>query len=72
VPALADPRYADEVKRLAATIAGDGAAADLNEKACRVAEAQVDLKRARWARQHFVANHDANVAANEGIAFEPR
>jgi hypothetical protein len=71
VPALADPHYADEVKRLAATIAGEGADADLNENACRFAEAQMDLKRARQARQHFVANHDAYVAANEALLSSP-
>ena len=69
MPALADPHYADEVKRLAATIAGEGA--DLNEMACRIAEPQIDFVRARQARQHFLANYDAYVAANEALLSSP-
>jgi hypothetical protein len=71
VPALADPHYSDDVKRLATTIAGEGADADRNESACRVAEAQIDLVRARQARQQFLAGYDAYVAANEALLSSP-
>jgi hypothetical protein len=71
IPVLADPHYAYEVKRLAKTIAGDGASAEVNEMACRIAEAQVDLQRTRQARWYVLTRHNAEVAANEALLTRP-
>jgi hypothetical protein len=53
LPACCDPAWSDEIKALARTIAGEGADAERFDLACRVAEAQIDVVRARRARQEI-------------------
>jgi hypothetical protein len=53
LPACCDPAWSDEIKTLARSIAGEGAGAERFDLACRVAEAQIDVMRARRARVEF-------------------
>jgi hypothetical protein len=53
--ALADPVHAPEVEALARQIAGDGASAVRHAAAVRIAEAQIDLARARLVRRELMA-----------------
>jgi hypothetical protein len=48
--AAGDPAWSEEIKALARAIAGDDANPTRHELACRIAEAQVDVMRARRAR----------------------
>ena len=52
----ADPSTAVEVKSLASEIVGDNATLEIQQLALRIAEAQMELKRIRWAR-HDLINH---------------
>jgi hypothetical protein len=54
VPVFSDPVCSEEVDALARAIAGPDAAAALLELARRVAEAEIDLRRVRDARQHLL------------------
>jgi hypothetical protein len=54
VPVLSDPVFSEEVDALARAIAGPDAGAELLELARRVAEAEIDLRRVRDARQHLL------------------
>ena len=51
LPACCDPAWSEEIKALARSIAGENADAERLELACRIAAAQIDLVRARRARQ---------------------
>jgi hypothetical protein len=51
---LADPSFTAELQGLGALIAGAAARAELNEPACRVAAAQIDLVRVRQARHRLL------------------
>ena len=53
LPACCDPAWSDEIKSLARSIAGEGAGAERFDLACRIAEAQIDVMRARRARVEF-------------------
>ena len=53
LPACCDPAWSDEIKALARSIAGEGAGAERFDLACRVAEAQIEVVRARRARVEF-------------------
>jgi hypothetical protein len=53
LPACCDPAWSEEIKALARSIAGEGAGAERFDLACRVAEAQIDVMRARRARVEF-------------------
>jgi hypothetical protein len=55
LPVSSDPTLAAAVEALAREIAGPDANAEIRERACRVAEAQVDLRRVRYARNQFVS-----------------
>jgi hypothetical protein len=70
LPALCDPALSRDVEELARAIVRSivGAAADprCHELACRVAEAQVDLARARRARLPLIAK----VEADPGVLVE--
>jgi hypothetical protein len=52
-PAAADPASQDAIKALTVMLAGEGASPALQAQAAVVAEAQVDLRRARAARAHL-------------------
>jgi hypothetical protein len=54
VPVLSDPVLFEAVDALARKIAGPGADAKIQELARRVAEAEIDLNRARYARQRLL------------------
>jgi hypothetical protein len=50
-----DPALSEEVEALAREIAGPGANAEIQELARRVAEAQIDVRRVRYARHQFLS-----------------
>ena len=50
------PALPEEVQALAREIAGPGANAETQELARRVAEAQIDLRRVRYARHQFLSD----------------
>jgi hypothetical protein len=54
LPVCSNPVLSDEVETLAREIAGPGARAETQELARRVAEAQIDLRRVRYARHQFL------------------
>jgi hypothetical protein len=51
----ADATYAEDVNALSREIAGEGANAEIQELACRIAEAQIDVLRVRRVRYEFLA-----------------
>jgi hypothetical protein len=55
IPVLLDPAIAEEVETLAREIAGQNANNEIRELARRVAEAQIDLRRVRGARQRLLS-----------------
>ena len=56
LPVHSDPALSEEVEVLAREIAGPDAAAEVQELARRVAEAQIDLRRIRCARHRLLCN----------------
>jgi hypothetical protein len=60
LPVCSDPALCEEVEVLAREIAGPDANATLQELARRVAEAQVDLCRVRYARHQLLSNALSN------------
>jgi hypothetical protein len=58
LPLHSDPALSEEVEVLAREIAGRDAAAEIQELARRIAEAQVDLRRIRWARYHLLSSQE--------------
>jgi hypothetical protein len=56
LPVCSDPALCEEVEVLAREIAGTGANAEIQELARRVAEAQVDLRRVRYARHQLLSH----------------
>ena len=56
LPVCSDPALSEEVEVLARKIAGPDANAEVQELARRVAEAQIDLCRVRYARHQLVSN----------------
>ena len=55
LPVPADPAFSEEVEALTREIAGPGGSANLRELARRVAEAQIDLRRVRYARLRLLS-----------------
>jgi hypothetical protein len=53
---ISDPILSEKVEALAREIAGEGAAKEILELARRIAEAQIDLERVRYARHQFLSN----------------
>ena len=51
LPVCSDPALCEEVEMLAREIAGTDANAEIQELARRVAEAEIDLRRVRYARR---------------------
>ena len=66
LPVCSDPMLSEEVQALARAIAGPDANAEIQELARQVAEAQVDLRRVRFARHQFLSDKLADPY------FEPR
>ena len=56
LPVCSIPALSKEVQALAHEIAGPGADAETQELARRVAEAQIDLRRVRYARHQFLSD----------------
>jgi hypothetical protein len=56
LPVCSDPALSEEVEALAREIAGPDAKAEIQELARRVAEAQIDLCRVRYARHQLLSN----------------
>jgi hypothetical protein len=56
LPVCSIPALSEEVEALAREIAGPGANAETEELARRVAEAQIDLRRVRYARHQFLSD----------------
>jgi hypothetical protein len=55
LPICSDPALCEEVEALARDIAGTNASAEILELARRVAEAQIDLQRVRYARHKLLS-----------------
>jgi hypothetical protein len=60
LPICSDPALSEEVEALAREIAGPDAGARIQEAARRVAEAQIDLLRVRYARHQLLSNALSN------------
>jgi hypothetical protein len=60
LPVYSDPALSDDVETLAHEIAGPAANAEIRERARRVAEAQIDLRRVRYARHRLLSKALAN------------
>ena len=56
LPVCSNPALSEEVEALAREIAGPGANAETKELARRVAEAQIDLRRVRYARHKLLSD----------------
>jgi hypothetical protein len=56
LPVCSDPALSEEVEALAREIAGTDANAKIQELARRVAEAQIDLRRVRYARHQLLSH----------------
>jgi hypothetical protein len=81
LPVHSNPALSEEVEVLAREIAGPDAAAEIQELARRVAEAQIDLRRIRCARHRLLcsasndrgyesrANAKKNVALSQKLAL---
>lgn len=61
LPLYSNPNLAKEVKALAHEIAGTDADAEIRQLACRIAEAQIDLRRVRHARHQFLSDNLNNL-----------
>jgi hypothetical protein len=60
LPVYSNPALSDEVEALAREIAGTDANAGMQELARRVAEAQIDLRRVRYARHQLLSQALSN------------
>jgi hypothetical protein len=75
LPVCADPALCEEVEALAREIAATGANAEIQELARRVAEAQIDLRRVRYARHKLLSDalsdpyYDSRENVREKFAF---
>ena len=58
-----DPLVSEEVKTLAREIAGPDANAEIQDLARQIAEAQIDLRRVRYARHQFLTQMSAEPLA---------
>jgi hypothetical protein len=57
LPVCSNPGFSEEVETLAREIAGHEANAETQALAREVAEAQIDLRRVRYARHHFLSHN---------------
>jgi hypothetical protein len=56
LPVCSNPALSEEVETLAREIAGPGANAETQDRARQVAEAQIDLRRVRYARHKLLSD----------------
>ena len=61
LPLYSNPIFSQEVEELAREIAGTDANAEIHQLACRIAEAQIDLRRVRHARHQFLSDNLNNI-----------
>src|SRR4029078_11770374 len=57
LPVCSNPALSEEAETLAREIAGPGANAETQDLARQGAEAQIDLRRVRYAPHQFLSNH---------------
>jgi hypothetical protein len=57
LPLYSNPTLSKEVEALAHEIAGTAANAEIRQLACRLAEAQIDLRRVRHARHQLLSDN---------------
>jgi hypothetical protein len=67
LPVCSNPALSEEVETLAREIAGPGANAQIQELACQAAEAEIDLRRVRYARYQLLSR-----ALADPYYYEPR
>jgi hypothetical protein len=78
LPVCSDPALSEQVEVLAREIAGPDANAKIQELARRVAEAQIDLCRVRYARHQLLSNalsdpyYESRAAARAKLRLLPR
>jgi len=60
LPVYSNPILSEEVEALAHEIAGTDANAEIRQLACRIAEAQIELRRVRHARHQFLSDNPNN------------
>src|SRR5262249_49541110 len=70
LPIYSNPILSQEVEELAREIAGPDANAEIRQLASRVAEAEIDLRRVRYAR-HQVLSDKLNNASDDSRANMP-
>lgn len=74
---LTDPARFEQIKAMAREIVGRCANSEVQELACRIVEAQVDLLRVRQARHELIArclnnpNYQSRVIANANLNLLP-
>ena len=56
LPFYANPTLSQEAEELAREMAGTDASAEIRQLACRIAEADIDLRRVRHARNQFLTD----------------
>ena len=75
LPICSDPALSEAVEALAREIAGTDANAETQELARRIAEAQVDLRRVRYARHQLLSDglsnpyYESSASAREKVRF---
>jgi hypothetical protein len=70
LPVCSIPALSEEVETLASEIAGPGANAATKELARRVAEAQIDLRRVRYARHQFLSDTLSNYDSDANMRMK--
>ena len=66
MPLYANPILSKEVEALAGEIAGTAANTKIRRLACRIAEAQIDLRRVRHARYQFLSDNLNDIHNDSG------
>jgi len=64
LPLYSNPILSKEVEALADEIAGAGANPQIRQLACYIAEAQIDLRRVRYARHQLLSDNYKDFRAN--------
>ena len=75
LPVYSDPALSEELEALAREIAGTDANAEIRDLAHRIAEAQIDVRRVRYARHQFLSHklsdpyYDSRANMREKVAL---
>lgn len=62
----ADPKWSEQIESLAQEIVGEATDRESRERARRISEAQIDLKRIRQARHHLLVHNNDNPECGMG------